>query len=131
MAKPGDSGIKPFRVRKPRWTIRRLMIAIAVVAFLFGVIRPIYLVFDAVGHGPYTRAFNRRCQQMADDAHLIGRPEADVIAVLGEPTSTYEYGDWDDVPLRTFNYAPSLIFLGKFQVHCRKGVVRNLEQMDD
>ena len=37
---------------KPRWTIRRLMIAIAAVAILFGVVRPIYLAFDAAFHGP-------------------------------------------------------------------------------
>ncbi len=118
-----------FRI--PRWTIRRLMIVIAVLAFFLAIVRPAYLVVDAFEHGPYTRAFNRRCQQIADDAHLLGRPESDVIAVLGEPTEVWTYDDHLGVQVRTFNYFPSSFPAGVFQVHCQRGIVVGLEQLDD
>lgn len=127
-----SSGSPRTRIGKPRWTIRRLMIAVAAVAFLFGVVRPIYLGIDALNHGPYTRAFNRRCQQIADDAHLLGRPEGDIIAVLGTPTEVWQYDDSFGVEIHTFNYCPSSwVGLGVFQVHCQKSLIIGLEQLDD
>ncbi len=121
----------PPAPKKRGFTIWRLMIAVAVVAFLFGVVRPAFLVFDALSHGPFTVAYNRDCQRLADEARLIGKPESEVIKVLGEPTSVWEY-DHPDGWTKTFNYAPvSFVSSGKFQVHCRDGVVKILEQLDD
>lgn len=85
-------------------------------------------VLDAVHHGPYATWFNRRCQQLADQSGLVGRPESDVIPILGRPTFHYV----DDDSRRTYNYAPwPLLPTAKFQVHCRDGIVDFVEQFDD
>ncbi len=84
----------------------------------------VYPAMDVLGHGLYSTWYNRRCQRLADEANLVGRPEADVVKVLGQPTFTYLD--------RTYNYAPVRWFPGaKFQVHCENGIVIGLEQFDD
>ena len=97
---------------------------------LFGIVRPAYLIFDALGHGPYTVSYNRECQRLADQAQLVGRPEADVVKVLGHPTEIWDH-ESDGKPVRTYNYFPAPISAGIFQVHCSGGVVKSLEQLDD
>ncbi|KAJ3058649.1 hypothetical protein HK102_010380 [Quaeritorhiza haematococci] len=68
----------------------------------------VLLAMDAASHGPYSTWYNRKCQRLADDAKLIGRPEAEVVEVLGPPTFTYLD--------RTYNYAPVRWFpTAKFQ----------------
>jgi hypothetical protein len=79
---------------------------------------------DAAGHGPYSTWFNRRCQRLTDEAKLVGRPEADVVKVLGPPAYTYLDRTYNYVPVRWFPTA-------RFQVHCENGVVIGVEQFDD
>jgi hypothetical protein len=84
---------------------------------------------DAITHGPYVCWYNQRCKKLADDAKLVGRPEKDVVKILGPPTFFYP-GDND--AQRTYNYAPIPMFpTAKFQVHCHDGVVTAVEQFDD
>ena len=110
--------------------IKHLMMAVAVVAVCIGVVRPALLVVDALGHGPYSRWYNFRCQRLASQASLIGKPEGEIKQVLGEPDSIWDY-EQPGGRTRTYNYAPSLAASGKFQVHCRGGLVVSLEQLDD
>jgi hypothetical protein len=126
----------PFAV-----AVRSLMIpvgAAATATFVFGFL----WVIDALYHGPYSAAFNRRCQRVADRAGLLGSPEGNVTRTLGEPTSVWRY--WSAVCMETgrpspgaylittYNYAPCPFApFGKFQVHCAGGIVRNTEQLDD
>ena len=97
--------------------------------------------YDAATHGPYARAFNQRCQRLADRAGLVGSPESDVVKVLGKPTSVWRYWSATDLAGRpvagadfiaTYNYAPCPFApCGMFQVHCRSGIVEATEQLDD
>jgi hypothetical protein len=120
-----------MRLPRVRFTVRRLMAVVAAVAVIMAVLFPVLKAIDAATHGPYAIWFNGACQRRADEAGLVGRPEKDVISVMGPPTFTYEYesvGVWT----RTYNYAPSgLLPTAKFQVHCQKGIVRSVEQFDD
>jgi hypothetical protein len=117
-------------VRLPhvRITIRRM----AIVAVTMAIGLPVLTAIDAGTHGPYATWFNRDCQRRADEVGLIGRPEKDVVLVLGPPSYTYEYegsgGRWT----RTYNYTPCRLFpTAKFQVHCQGGIVIRVEQFDD
>ena len=67
-----------------QFAVRRLMIPVGVAVaatlvagFIWGI--------DALYHGPYTTAFNWRCQRLADRAGLVGSPESDVAKILGSP----------------------------------------------
>jgi hypothetical protein len=124
-----------------QFTVRRLMrrVGVAVAAtlavgFIWGI--------DALYHGPYATAFNRRCQRLADRAGLVGRPEGKVLQVLGAPTSVWRWWSMVNTQTRrpspgaylvtTYNYAPCpYTGFGMFQVHCTGGIVRNTEQLDD
>jgi hypothetical protein len=114
-----------------RFTMRRLMAVVAIAAVIMAVLIPVLKAIDAATRGPYATWFNAACQRRADEAGLVGRPETDVVLVMGPPTFTYEYesvGGWT----RTYNYAPSgLLPSAKFQVHCQKGMVMSVEQFDD
>jgi hypothetical protein len=124
-----------------RFTVRRLMAVVAVVAVIMGVLVPILKGIDAANHGPYATAFNQRCQKLADRAGLVGSPESDVVQVLGEPTSVWRYWSVRNLTgspaagaylITTYNYAPcSFVPLGIFQVHCIGGAVKSIEQLDD
>ncbi len=104
---------------------RTLLILTVISAVFMGV----FPVFDAVCHGPYATWFNRDCQRRANEVGLIGRPEKDVVSVLGTPTFHYAGDDDSD---RTYNYAPWPLFpTAKFQVHCHGGIVTGVEQFDD
>jgi hypothetical protein len=108
-----------------------MIVAVAVVASLMAVLLPVLKAIDAATHGPYATWFNGACQRRADEAGLVGRPEMDVVSVMGPPTFTYEYEDVDGWT-RTYNYAPcGLLPTAKFQVHCQKGIVVSVEQFDD
>jgi hypothetical protein len=103
-----------------RWKLRTMLLVLPAV----GILAIVLPAMDSLGHGPYSTWYNRRCQQLADAAKLVGRPEADVIKVLGPPL--YTYLD------TTYNYAPvSWLPTAKFQVHCEDGVVVAVEQFDD
>ena len=115
-----------------RFTVRRMMIFVAILAVLMSILVPVLAGFDAAIHGPFATWFNNDCQRRADEARLIGRSEKDVVMVLGPPTFTYELEDLAGIKTRTYNYAPCSYFpTGKFQVHCQLGVVCALEQFDD
>ncbi len=77
----------------------------------------------------YAGHFNASCRRLVDENKLIGRPEADVIAVLGPPTYRYLVNPADGS--QTMNYCPLGIPTAKFQVHFTHGVVTNVEQFDD
>jgi hypothetical protein len=103
-----------------------MLILVMVLGVLMGVVFPI---FDAACHGPYATWFNRDCQRRVDEAGLIGRPERDIISILGCPTFHYA---GDDDSQTTYNYAPWPLFpTAKFQVHCHNGIVTGVEQFDD
>jgi hypothetical protein len=110
-----------MRMLRVRFTTWRMVIAITTLAGL-GMLGLTIPVFDAAFHGPYSTWYNHHCQRLADQAHLVGRPECEVIKVLGLATHTYEYpevypdiGKWT----RTYNYAPCpWTPTAKFQVHC-------------
>ena len=103
---------------------RRLWYILLVTPVLGAILIFVVPAMDALGHGPYSSWYNRRCQRIADEARLVGKPEADVVKVLGPPTFTYLQ--------RTYNYAPIPWFpTAKFQVHCQDGVVIGTEQFDD
>jgi hypothetical protein len=122
--------VKPSLAAKQGMTIWRMMLVVALVACFFGFISPVYLFFDALGHGPYTTNYNQKCQKLADEAKLLGRPEADIIAILGPPTDIWDYEG--DGKRMTYDYNPvPFIDAGIFQVHCKNGIVTGLEQFDD
>lgn len=111
---------------RPRWNLRAMLIALPVGTVLLSVIFP---ACDAVSHGPYATWYNRKCQRLADDARLVGRPEEDIIGILGPPTFFYGAKGSRE---QTYNYAPFSMFpAGKFQVHCQDGIVVSVEQLDD
>ncbi len=125
-----------------RFTVRRLMAVVAIVALIMGVLVPVLKAIDATYHGPYACAFNQRCQALANRAGLVGSPESDVVKVLGAPTSVWKYRSLVHSITRrpvagaylitTYNYAPcSFVPCGIFQVHCDGGIVRATEQLDD
>ena len=89
---------------------------------------PFLVWLDNRTRGPYVTWYNQRLQRLADEAHLVGRPESDVVPTLGPPSFV-----WDDEggARRTYNYAPAGVPFSKFQVHCRDHVVASLEQFDD
>ncbi len=69
------------------WIVAALLAACLVLA--------VFVAFaDAFYHGPYTSWYNQECQRLADEAGLVGRPERDVVAILGPPTFHYP-GDND------------------------------------
>ena len=114
-----------------RWTLGRMMVGVAVVAVALVVLRPVYNFVDSWNHGPLTRAYDREHLRMADAAGIVGKPEAEAIRVLGEPTEVWEYlGKLG--PTRTLAYSPSQ-FSGSstFQVHCQGGVVRKIGTRGD
>ena len=114
---------------QPRWTIGRSMIAVAAAAFLLGVVRPLYLISDAEFGGPLTRAFQERYLRVSIEANLVGRPEADIVAVLGSPTSISEFQEFLlSRPTRVYRYAPSWSTAGSFQVVCHAGVVSGVRE---
>jgi hypothetical protein len=121
-----------MRLPRLRFTVRRLMATVAVVAVSLAVVPPVLTAIDAANHGPFATWFNHDCQRRADEAVLVGRPEKDVTAVLGPPSYTYEYQGGNGRMTRTYNYAPSGLFpTAKFQVHCQNGIVMGVEQFDD
>ena len=129
-----------MQMSRTRFTVRRLMAVVAVVAVIMGVLVQFLKAVDAAIHGPYATAFNQSCQQLADRAGLVGSPESDVVKVLGKPTSVWRYSsvrDLTDRPaagaylITTYNFPCSFLPCGIFQVHCIGGVVRSTEQLDD
>jgi hypothetical protein len=80
-----------MRMPRMRFTLRRLMAVVAVVAVIMGALIPVLKAIDAIAHSPYAMMFNRRCQALANRAGLVGSPESDVVKVLGEPTSVWKY----------------------------------------
>jgi hypothetical protein len=131
-----------MRLPRVRFTVRQMMVAVAVVAMIMAVLVRVLTAIDAMSHGPYAKAFNHRSQRLADRAGLVGRPESDLTKILGEPTSVWRY--WSAVSMKTrqpspgaylvttYNYAPcSYVPFGMFQVHCADGMVQSTEQLDD
>jgi hypothetical protein len=106
--------------------LRTILISVPVL----GVALAILPSCDAWTRGPYSTWFNNRCQRLADQAKLVGRPEGDVVKVLGPPAYFYP---GDDDNHRTYNYVVpfSMPRTSKFQVHCHDGVVTGVEQFDD
>lgn len=107
----------------------KVLLRIAAVA-AFAVTLPVLVIIDCFGHGPYCSWYNQRCQELADRAHLVGRPVADIPLILGPPSSIWDYGHPEGTR-KTYNYDPWGLETGMFQVHCRGGVVAALEQFDD
>jgi hypothetical protein len=110
-------------------TLRR---ACGVIALVLGslIAFPILVWIDNRAHGPYVTWYNRECQRLVDKTGLIGRPERDIVTVLGPPSYVWDYDDARG-ERKTYNYAPAGIPFSKFQVHCRGGVVASVEQFDD
>ncbi|QEH35595.1 hypothetical protein OJF2_41480 [Aquisphaera giovannonii] len=106
-----------------------LGLLVALVAAFVGL--QLLLLADNRLHGPYVTWYNAECQRLADEAHLVGRPEAEIVAVLGPPSFVYDLDSEPGVVRRTYNYAAAGIPFSKFQVHCRDGIVAGLEQFDD
>jgi hypothetical protein len=110
-----------------RMRLRNALLIVLLCAIAFTVLPPL----DAVTHGPYASWYNDRCQRLADESGLVGRPESDIITVLGRATFSYQYLDPDGL-VTTYNYAPcALLPTAKFQVHSVKRIVVAVEQFDD
>jgi hypothetical protein len=114
-----------------RFFQRTMVTVVLLIALLLCV--GILSLFEAVGRGPYTTWHNERCEQLSVRAKLIGKPESDVFKVLGHPSSVWKYEDVPGEPTTTtYNYAPyPWVASGMFQVHCREGIVQNIEKYDD
>lgn len=114
-----------------RW-FQRITISVVLLTVLlcFGAF---FWVADAAGHGPYTIWYNERFEHLSLRAGLVGRPERDVVKILGHPSSVWKYENLPGESLTsTYNYAPCpMVATGMFQVHCRDGVVRRIEKYDD
>lgn len=124
---PGNGTGTSGPATRRAWTLRLPLMILA--AFGWMVLLATLAVLDARHHGPYATWFNRRCQQLADESRLVGRPEGDIVSILGRPTFHYA---GDDDSSRTYNYAPwPFVPTAKFQVHCRDGIVESVEQLDD
>ena len=107
-----------------RWTVRSMMVAIAVVAVTLFILRPVYFYLDATCNGPSTRAYDRECKRIANATGLVGKSKAETIRILGEPAEIWEY-DRPEGPTTTLAYCLSQFAgVGTFQVHCRSGIVR-------
>ena len=91
---------------------------------------PVLVWIDNRVHGPYVTWYNRDCQRLVDQAGLIGRPEHDIVSVLGQPSYVWDYVDTSGLR-KTYNFAPAGLPFSKFQVHCRDGLVVSVEQFDD
>ncbi len=116
---------------RQRWTVRRMMVAIAIVALVLVVLRPAYFYLDANLNGPSTRAYDRECKRIADAAGLLGKTEADAIRILGEPAEIWEY-DKPEGRTTVLAYCLSRFAgVGTFQVSCRGGVVRGYASLPD
>jgi hypothetical protein len=120
-----------------RLTVRRVMVVVGIASAASLLIGFVWVV-DAVAHGPYATALNRRCQRLAVQGRLVGRPETEVAKILGPPCQVWR--SWSTVDsvtrqpspgayrVTTFNYAPCpFVACGLFQVHCRNGVVESTE----
>jgi hypothetical protein len=115
-------------MRPTQFSLRSLLLGVLFAGFVGALVPPM----DALSHGPYSSWYNARCQKLADDSGLVGRPERDVVGVLGQPSFSYRYPDVGGKWARTYNYAPCNLFpTAKFQVHCVDGVVVGVEQFDD
>ncbi len=111
------------RQPRPRLSIRGMMLAVVWVALGCGVVRPLYLVLDAEVNGPYSRSYKQHLQQVADAAHLIGRPEADIIPILGEPSRIGQVIIEEGEAQVTFYNPSSLSDRSSFGVACQRGIV--------
>ena len=115
---------------KHQWTVRRMMVATAIVAVALFIFRPIYFYLDAIYNGPYTKAYDRDLKSLATAAHLVGKTEAEALRILGEPVDIWEY-DQPEGRTTTLAYSPSQFAdLGTFQVHCRGGIVVSVASQD-
>lgn len=97
-----------------------MLLVMPVISVVLTIVLP---AVDALGHGPYSTWYNRRCQRIADASKLVGRPEGDVVKILGPPAYTYLDTTYNYVPVP---WCPT----AKFQVHCKNGVVTGIEQFD-
>lgn len=73
-----------------------MLLVMPVVSVVLAIVVP---AVDALGHGPYSTWYNRRCQRIADSSRLVGRPEADVVKILGPPAYTYLDTTYNYVPV--------------------------------
>lgn len=112
---------------------RRLLGAAATLVALY----PVASFVDVACRGPYVTWFNEHCMAQAEAADLVGRDADAVRAVLGSPTSVWEYaprrvfGEPPE-PRATMDYAPhAWLPYAKFQAHLRGGRVHGLEMYDD
>ncbi len=120
-----------MRIPRVRFTVRRMMVFVAIVAAILFILRPAYFYIDATFNGPYTKAYNRDHESLAAAARLVGKTEADAIRVLGEPVGIYEY-DQPEGRTTTLAYSPSWFDgSGTFQVHCRGGIVKSAASQHD
>ncbi len=116
--------------KKKGLTIRRMMILIAIVAGAIWIIPPAYIIFDFMIGGPYLSTFSLIYQNIAIDASLLGRPENDVVPVLGTPTGIRVYDQ--NSGRKAYLYAPVYYFpLGAVYIQCNNGIVVAIEPWDD
>ena len=129
-----------------RFTVWRMLVTVAVtivaVTIAASLLTVVLWALDALNHGPYATAFNRRCELLVVQARIVGRPEAEVAKVLGAPSEVWRYWSPENSEtgqpapgarrVTTYNYAPSpYVPAGLFQVHCYDGVVDHTELLDD
>ena len=116
--------------KKRGLTVRRIMVLITGVACAMWIIRPAYIIFDFMIGGPYLTTFTLKYQNIAMDAKLVGRPEKDIVAILGSPAEIKVRNQGSSE--KTYVYAPVSYFpLGAVEVQCSQGVVVSIDPWDD
>jgi len=138
---------EPFRsLTAAQW------VALATCLLIVGV--PLALAFDMAGDGPICRAHNQFYLDLFESANLLGKTEAEVVEVLGEPSSrraralpihhsskaayrTSSRGPWKPLPrdpdAYQLHYKPYWGFspYNKFEVLFEDGVCVGYDAMDD
>lgn len=91
-----------MKIPRIRFTVRRLMVAIASMAVVLGAIaalKPRHVHFDTVAWRAGERQPEREREEMADDlvarGTILGKTRTEVVGLLGEPPPTNFFQSFD------------------------------------
>lgn len=100
---------------------RRVVAAVVLlVAFIFCL-----PVADLAFDGPYVTRFNRELARRAADSTLVGKPEREVLRILGPPDRL------DRNPVAYVYYPYPFVPVSQVKVYCEGGIVTGVKQFDD
>ena len=112
---PGKT-IQDQQGRRAWWIVAGTILGTAVVA-------PILLIGGWFLTGAYGDRYLARLERKAEASNLIGRPEAEIPVIFGQPSFIWDRGD--PAAVKSFNYEPPPPgwSLEPFQIYCQGGVI--------